>query len=283
MRTEPITAFWYAATMMIAQPMKTLSIKEFEQITRISAYTLRYFDKIGLLSPRRDMNGYRIYTVAQIAVAEMITILQKANVPNKNIKRLLLQYNDGNTIAELKQHEAALAAEITTLQRTLLQLQSHIAILETIQAIRPQLDCPCVEICAAREVGILTCSTDDILDFFSGVAETVGDSAWYLKQDYGFILSVSDIRACGYPLRQMFSNHPDLVHQSSYIIPAGKYLTMYAAGSLENNMQVHTLIEHARQSGYHTAEHLYIQNISGPVIESEKKNFLIKIAIAIEE
>lgn len=263
--------------------MKTLSIKEFERITRISAYTLRYFDKIGLLSPRRDINGYRIYTVAQIAVAEMITILQKANVPNKNIKRLLLQYNDDNTIAELKQHEAALADEIAVFQRTQQQLQAHIAMLETIQAIRPRLGCPCVEICAAREVGVLTCETDEILDFFSGVAETVGDNAWYLKQDYGFILPVVDIRASGYPLRQMFSNHPDLVGRSIHVIPAGKYLAMYAAGSLENNTQVNALLEHARQSGYRTAGHLYIQNISGPVIESEKKNFLIRIAIAIEE
>lgn len=263
--------------------MKTLSIKEFERITRISAYTLRYFDKIGLLSPRRDINGYRIYAVAQIAVAEMIMILQRANVPNKNIRRLLQQYSDGNTIAELRQHSAALAAEIAALQTTQQQLEDHIAMLDMIQAIRPRLDHPFIEMCPERYEGVLACDSDEILDFFDGVAEAVNDSAWYLKQEYGFILPVTDIRSGGYPLRQMFSNHPDLQKLSPQIIAAGRYLTMYAAGSLENNRQVRTLLDYARTTGYGMADHVYIENVSGPVIESEKKNFLVRIAVAIDE
>lgn len=263
--------------------MKTLSIKEFEQRTGISAYTLRYFDKIGLLLPRRDMNGYRMYTIAQIAIAEMIMILQRANVPNKNIKRLLQQYSNGNTIAELRLHEAGLAAEIAALQKTRQQLQEHIAMLDMIQSIRPRLDRPFIAEFPERPVGVLTCDSDDILDFFGGVAEAVNDSAWYLKQEYGFILPLTDIQSGGYPLRQMFSNHPDLQKLYPDVISAGRYLTMYAAGSLENNMRVHSLLDYARSAGYSIEGHIYIENVSGPVIESEKKNFLVRISVAIHE
>ena len=55
----------------------TYTIKEFEALTNISSHNLRYFDKIDLLKPHRDSNGYRMYALPQVAIAEMITILQK--------------------------------------------------------------------------------------------------------------------------------------------------------------------------------------------------------------
>lgn len=57
---------------------RSYTIKQFEKVTGVSAHTLRYFDKVGLLSPQREPNGYRRYSVAQVAQAEMIVLLQQA-------------------------------------------------------------------------------------------------------------------------------------------------------------------------------------------------------------
>lgn len=37
-------------------------IQEFAALTGLSADTLRYYEKEGLLAPARDANGYRIYS-----------------------------------------------------------------------------------------------------------------------------------------------------------------------------------------------------------------------------
>ena len=57
------------------------TIKEFEKITGISSHTLRFFDKIDLLVPIRSENGYRQYSLAQVAQAQVIILLQKARLP----------------------------------------------------------------------------------------------------------------------------------------------------------------------------------------------------------
>ena len=38
-----------------------MKIGAFAELTGISAYTLRYYEKMGLIQPYRDENGYRNY------------------------------------------------------------------------------------------------------------------------------------------------------------------------------------------------------------------------------
>lgn len=71
---------------------RTYTIKELEKVTGVSAHTLRYFDKVGLLCPRRGENGYRIYSLKQVSIAEGIILLQKAMFSNAGIKELLNDY-----------------------------------------------------------------------------------------------------------------------------------------------------------------------------------------------
>lgn len=81
---------------------RTYTIKEFEKVTGVSAHTLRYFDKVGLLSPARLENGYRTYSLKQVSIAEFITLLQQAMFSNSEIKEILSNYNSQQTIDSLK-------------------------------------------------------------------------------------------------------------------------------------------------------------------------------------
>ena len=68
---------------------RTYGIKQFEKVTGVPAHTLRFFDKIGLLSPARSDNGYRVYSLDQVSIAEIIVLLQKALFSNAEIKEIL--------------------------------------------------------------------------------------------------------------------------------------------------------------------------------------------------
>lgn len=64
----------------------TLSIKDFSKCTGLSEPTLRYYDKIGLLSPAvRGENRYRYYTPHQVMQVNFIKALTTLGVPLSSI------------------------------------------------------------------------------------------------------------------------------------------------------------------------------------------------------
>jgi DNA-binding transcriptional MerR regulator/effector-binding domain-containing protein len=64
-------------------------VGDFAKITRTTADTLYYYDKIGLLSPvSRGTNRYRYYSIEQLAVCNTIRILHKLGVPLTEIIRI---------------------------------------------------------------------------------------------------------------------------------------------------------------------------------------------------
>lgn len=65
-----------------------LSTGEISKHYQISLKTLRYYDEIGLLSPknRNDKNGYRYYSSDEIAKLMAIKYYQESGIPLKKIK-----------------------------------------------------------------------------------------------------------------------------------------------------------------------------------------------------
>jgi len=102
-----------------------LSIKDFADFTGINESTLRYYDKIGLLSPsRRGENRYRYYLPHQILAVNFIKILIQLGVPLSVIKTMNKQRTPQDMLVLLAQQEAKL-------DRRLLDLQSSYSIIHT--------------------------------------------------------------------------------------------------------------------------------------------------------
>ena len=66
-----------------------MQIKEVQEKLKISSYTLRYYEKMGLIQPYRDENGYRNYNEEDIHKIERIMFLRDINVPIEDIKDIL--------------------------------------------------------------------------------------------------------------------------------------------------------------------------------------------------
>ena len=63
------------------------TIKEVSEKLGLSASTIRYYDKEGLLPfIHRSEGGYRLFCEKDIALLEMIECLKKTNMPIKDIK-----------------------------------------------------------------------------------------------------------------------------------------------------------------------------------------------------
>ncbi|BAL93189.1 putative MerR-family transcriptional regulator [Actinoplanes missouriensis 431] len=68
-----------------------LSIKDFSEMSHLSAQTLRYYHAEGLLVPAHvdEQTGYRSYTFDQVADVMLISVLREAGLGVKEIRRAL--------------------------------------------------------------------------------------------------------------------------------------------------------------------------------------------------
>jgi len=102
-----------------------LSIKDFSDFTGINESTLRYYDKIGLLSPsHRGENRYRYYLPVQIIQVNFIKVLVNLGVPLAVIKAMNKQRTPQDMLALLAQQE-------TKLDKRLRELQAAYSIIHT--------------------------------------------------------------------------------------------------------------------------------------------------------
>ncbi len=58
--------------------MKVWNIKQFASETGVPPDTLRYYEKEGLLSPKRQTNGYRCYDEDDLALVKNIAVMKYA-------------------------------------------------------------------------------------------------------------------------------------------------------------------------------------------------------------
>lgn len=68
----------------------TYSIKQVSQITGLSIYTIRYYDKQGLLPfVKRDSSGYRAFTDADMSLIHTICCLKNTQMRIADIKQYI--------------------------------------------------------------------------------------------------------------------------------------------------------------------------------------------------
>ena len=107
------------------------SIGEFSNITNISIYTLRYYEKENLIIPNRKENGRRCYSEKDVIWIEFIKRLKDTKMPIKEIQEYAKLRADGDsTMTErmemLIKHRIALQEEIAKSNEHLNKLNDKI-------------------------------------------------------------------------------------------------------------------------------------------------------------
>ena len=107
------------------------TIGEFSKQTKISIYTLRYYEKEGLIKPQRLDNGRRVYTDRDITWMDFIKRLKATNMPIKEIQHYARLRGMGDSTFEermelLINHRSTLVGEIAALQEHLANLDEKI-------------------------------------------------------------------------------------------------------------------------------------------------------------
>ncbi|MBO6046682.1 MAG: MerR family transcriptional regulator [Erysipelotrichaceae bacterium] len=77
---------------------KFYTIKDISKMTGLSAHTLRFYDKEGLLPfVKRDKNGVRVFTEDDFEALYTISVLKNVGMPIKKIHEFMDLYVQGNS------------------------------------------------------------------------------------------------------------------------------------------------------------------------------------------
>lgn len=72
------------------------SIKETSDITNVSSYTLRYYEKEEILFPSRDAQGNRTYSENDIKWIKFVVRLKDSQMPISKIKEYTRLFKEGD-------------------------------------------------------------------------------------------------------------------------------------------------------------------------------------------
>ncbi|MBU3003235.1 MerR family transcriptional regulator [Paraglaciecola arctica] len=109
-----------------------MNIQKFSKVTNVSSYTIRYYEKIGLLKNiSRNSSGHRWFTEKDVIWIEFIKRLKDTGMPLDNIKKYADLRDEGASTSELRmkilqQHAVTLEEKISEEQFHLKKLKEKI-------------------------------------------------------------------------------------------------------------------------------------------------------------
>ncbi|MNW31545.1 HTH-type transcriptional regulator AdhR [compost metagenome] len=115
------------------------TVKEVSEKTGISPYTLRFYEKEGVLPPiDRDMNGMRIFDDSIIDWIESVLALRSTGLSLGEIRQYLELYQDKNTTLDqrkeiLSLQKGKVEEQISLLMKALERLNYKLALIDVQQ------------------------------------------------------------------------------------------------------------------------------------------------------
>lgn len=110
-------------------PEKTFSIREVARVTGVSAYTLRYYERVGLLgSVARSASGHRSFSQADCEWVVFLAKLRLTGMPIRTMQKYAALREQGDESVATRRE--LLEAHRRTICQQLDELQRNLAIID---------------------------------------------------------------------------------------------------------------------------------------------------------
>lgn len=107
-----------------------MKIGQVEKITQLSAHTIRYYEKLGLINTAaKDNSGHRDYTTKDVELINWVNCLKKSGMPLSKIKLFVtLSHKNEATISLeiLEEHLEKLESQLKDIHHYIAVTQSKI-------------------------------------------------------------------------------------------------------------------------------------------------------------
>lgn len=226
-------------------------ISEISKLYGIGPDSLRYYERLGILKPKRDTNQYRLYSLKDIYKLNLICDLRKLDFSMAQIKDYLNRQTVENTLDILHREQKLLTQKLTELQEKEQLISERIETLRKAEDIIP--DCFVLKsfprrLCVQEQAYI---TRDEEMDFLIqklllrhkkkihnfgsqtiGAFLSVRDLIQGTANVYNSVFFILDKNTCGYDCE----------------LPAGDYLSCYYRGSYhQNDLCLKKMLDHIRE------------------------------------
>ncbi|WP_277376140.1 MerR family transcriptional regulator [Paenibacillus polymyxa] len=231
-------------------------INEISKLYGIGVDALRYYEKLGLLVPRRDDNGYRLYGLHDMYRLNIIRDLRQLNFTMQQIKAYLDHQSVENTLELLYQEQKLIKKRAAELESTQRIIQGRIKVLVEAMQIRTGVfsvkkypDRPCLQFNTRI-------TRDEEMDYAVKKLHQKYKSHIldFGNQLYGASVSLEELK---HGIRDVFNSvffifYPDGAGKIDYdfVLPAGDYLSFYYRGDYRQSYEkMLEVVDHARRKG----------------------------------
>lgn len=219
--------------------MKTyFKINEVSQLYGISIDSLRYYEEIGLLSPKRGENKYRYYSFNDLMRLNIIREFRNLNFSFTAIKDIMENRSLQSTISLLEKESEAIDEEIRILKQKKKNIRQRIHNINTFSSGMPLNQVFIKELPAFKCLHI---TDDDIhqdcIDFYvsSYIHEKNIDVSNFIGRYDLYRLDVSaPLSDSYYRVKEVLIANNSMHVSPDYILPGGPYLILNYNTDIEN-------------------------------------------------
>lgn len=233
-------------------------INEIAQLYGISTDSLRYYERLGILHPRRDTNGYRLYDLKDMYKLTVIRDLRQLDFPMAKIKDYLEAQCVDHTLSMLQQEQQLLEDKMEEIRRRQKLLAERINSLETARRAKPgEIELKTIParkcVCLNQHI-----TRDEEMDFvIKKLQRAHEDQIKELgNQIIGAFFSMDHIRrGIANVYHSVFIVLEEDSENYDFILPEGIYASCFYQGSYKQNAdQVNRMLGKLAKQGLGTSE-----------------------------
>lgn len=210
-------------------------IGEISKLYGIGTDSLRYYEELGILRPRRDSNGYRMYSIRDIRTLNILRELRSIGFSMQEIKAHLQDFNVDKTLSLFRQEISAIDEKIDELQKLRAHLSFRINDMEQHLQTDFAFDRPRIRYIPERKILKLSESVyrDEDLDFVLKELQKKNQDQLYIigNGNMGAVIPLEPISRGAYGQFSAVFCLVDSNEDYDTVIPAGNYLGYTVRGS----------------------------------------------------
>lgn len=229
-------------------------INEISKLYQIGADSLRYYEKLGVLQPRRDTNGYRLYGLHDIYKLNIIRDLRQLDFSMQQIKEYLDHQSIDSTLSLFHTEEALISEQIERLRFKQQLIQERIHVLSSAKnietgvfTIKSYPDRPCLQL-------KMRITRDEEMDLAIKKLHQKHESKIrdFGNQLFGASVAVEELQA---GMKEVFDSIFFILDRNARdyddLLPAGEYLSLcYRGDYTQSAKRIMDVMDHASENGY---------------------------------
>ncbi|MCE5057835.1 MULTISPECIES: MerR family transcriptional regulator [Mammaliicoccus] len=269
------------------QKINQIPISEFASLTNVSRQTLIYYDKINLFKPDyKNEIGYRYYSIKQIELISVITLLKELGMPLKEIKEYTQNKSPEHFLNLMTQQKK-------TIQEQKKHLEYNEMIIDSkIQLIRDAMETSFDKIEIEEYDEMTFYISDNIanaseLDFLISINQFIDElksHEIFSSQPIGVVTHKNDILSGNYlHYSYLYVNIPNSKkHYKNIVTLKGKYLVGYYIGIDEHVEEAYNkMLNKIDELNLTMGDYVYEEYVFDSVIKNNENEYITKIMIEI--